>query len=250
MPIPPPTLLITTARQRYASLKSGPSIPTMRPVAPTVSFTRLGTVASPPFDYPAFIERICNAICGGWNIWRQSAALVGVQINAVTAIGGSVTGPPLGPLILAQVAPQGAEAMKLTQVICDAISTAWQQVTSGMMVPGLPWYPAFAAMPSPMAPPMPNTPTPVAALITTTAPVSKSVLKQAMLASEPSASTEHRNVYESVAEAFEQAVQTWSVTSLVTNVLGTGPVPTFAPPYVPVGPVVGGVGNMTPGGFI
>jgi hypothetical protein len=37
---------------------------------------------------------------------------------------------------------------------------------------------------------------------------------------------------------------------MVTNVLGTGPVPTFAPPYVPVGPVVGGVGNMTPGGFI
>jgi hypothetical protein len=37
---------------------------------------------------------------------------------------------------------------------------------------------------------------------------------------------------------------------MVTNVLGTGPVPTFAPPYVPVGPVVGGVANMTPGGFV
>ena len=36
---------------------------------------------------------------------------------------------------------------------------------------------------------------------------------------------------------------------MVTNVLGTGPVPTFAPPYVPVGPVVGGVGTMMPGGF-
>lgn len=71
-----------------------------------------------------------------------------------------------------------------------------------------------------------------------------------MLVLEPNASAEHRNVYESIAEAFEQAVQTWSVTSMVTNVLGTGPVPTFAPPYVPVGPVVGGVGNMTPGGFI
>jgi hypothetical protein len=250
MPIPPPTLLITTARQRYESLKSGPSIPTMRPVAPLGSFTKVGTVTAPSFDYLAFIDRICNAICGGWNIWRLSAALTGVQINAVNAVGGTVTGPPLGPLILAQAAPQGTEAMKLTQVISGAISTAWQQVTSAMRAPGLPWYPPFAAMPSPVAPPTPNTPTPVAALITTTAPVSKSALKEAMLLSEPNASTEHRNVYESIAEAFEQAVQTWSVTSMVTNVLGTGPVPTFAPPYVPVGPVVGGVGNMTPGGFI
>jgi hypothetical protein len=37
---------------------------------------------------------------------------------------------------------------------------------------------------------------------------------------------------------------------MVTNVLGTGPVPTFAPPYVPVGPVVGGIANMPPGGLI
>lgn len=204
----------------------------------------------PPFDYLAFIDRICNAICGAWNIWRQSAALMGVQINAVTAIGGSVTGPPLAPLILAQASAQGAEAAKLTQTIAAALSTAWQQVTSTMRAPGLPWYPQFAAVPSPVAPPAPNTPTPVVALITTTAPVSKSALKEAMLALDPNASTEHRNVYESVAEAFEQAVQMWSVTSMVTNVLGTGPVPTFAPPYVPVGPVVGGVGNMTPGGFI
>jgi hypothetical protein len=26
-------------------------------------------------------------------------------------------------------------------------------------------------------------------------------------------------------------------------------VPTFAPPYVPVGPVLGGIGTMTPGGL-
>jgi hypothetical protein len=248
MPIPPANLLINTARLRYESLNSRPSIPTMKPIAPV--FSRVGTGAVQPFDYPAFIERICHAICGAWSIWRQSATLVGVQINAVTAIGGSVTGPPLGPLILAQAPPQGPEAMKLTQTIAGALSTAWQQVTSAMRTPGLPWYPPFAAMPSPVAPPTPNTPTPVAALITTTAPVSKSALKEAMLASEPNASTEHRIVYESVAEAFEQAFQMWSATSLVTNVLGTGPVPTFAPPYVPVGPVVGGVGNMTPGGFI
>jgi hypothetical protein len=32
----------------------------------------------------------------------------------------------------------------------------------------------------------------------------------------------------------------WSVNSQVTLVMGKGPVPTYAPPYVPTGPVVGG----------
>jgi hypothetical protein len=41
----------------------------------------------------------------------------------------------------------------------------------------------------------------------------------------------------------------WQASTMVTQVMGTGPVPTFAPPYVPAGPVLGGVGTMPPGGF-
>ena len=41
----------------------------------------------------------------------------------------------------------------------------------------------------------------------------------------------------------------WQVSTMVTQVTGTGPVPTFAPPYVPGGPVVGGTAIMSPGGF-
>jgi hypothetical protein len=59
----------------------------------------------------------------------------------------------------------------------------------------------------------------------------------------------HKEIFESVADAFEKSYNLWKASTMVTNVLGTGPVPTFAPPYVPVGPVVGGVGTMTPGGF-
>ncbi len=80
--------------------------------------------------------------------------------------------------------------------------------------------------------------------------VSKALLKNAMIASDPAGSRDHQNLYEALAEAFEQAFQFWTATTMVTNVMGTGPVPTFAPPYVPVGPVVGGVGTMTPGGFM
>ena len=60
----------------------------------------------------------------------------------------------------------------------------------------------------------------------------------------------HKELFESISDAFEKSYNLWKASTMVTNVLGTGPVPTFAPPYVPAGPVVGGVGTMTPGGFV
>ena len=138
----------------------------------------------------------------------------------------------------------------MTQTIANVLGTAWLTFTATIKVTGMPWYPAFAAMPSPVAPPMPNIPCPLAALTMVPIPISKLPLTQQMVAvdGDPLARDRH-NVYEAVADAFEQAFNMWKISTMVTNVLGTGPVPTFAPPYVPVGPVVGGVGTMTPGGF-
>jgi hypothetical protein len=59
----------------------------------------------------------------------------------------------------------------------------------------------------------------------------------------------HQELFEAISDAFEKSYNIWKVSTMVTNVLGTGPVPTFAPPYVPVGPVLAGIGTMTPGGF-
>src|SRR5687768_13026212 len=38
----------------------------------------------------AYIEGITKAICSAWSTWQSSATLVGVVINAVTAVGGQV----------------------------------------------------------------------------------------------------------------------------------------------------------------
>jgi hypothetical protein len=47
-------------------------------------------------------------------------------------------------------------------------------------------------------------------------------------------------IFASVADGFSKAVATWQSTQVVSGVLGRGSVPSFAPPYVPVGPVAGG----------
>ena len=200
--------------------------------------------------FEAYIDGICSAICSAWSQWQSTASMVGIVINAVTAVGGQVVGPPWFPLILASAPKSTPQELKYSNAIAQAISTGWLSYQSSIKVPGLPWYPAFAAVPSPVAPPVPNVPMPVAALMQVPVTVSGPILKSQMIGNLADPQALHaQELFESVAGAFEKCFQMWQVSTMVTNVIGTGPVPTFAPPVVPVGPVVGGIGNMIPGGF-
>ncbi|HET7505150.1 MAG TPA: hypothetical protein VFK02_29225 [Kofleriaceae bacterium] len=197
-----------------------------------------------------FIDGVCSAICSAWSQWQTAATMVGVVIAGPTASVGQIVGPPWTPLILASAPKASPMEMKYSNVIAQVIGTAWLTFTATVKVPGMPWYPAFAAVPSPVAPPAPNVPCPFAALTQVPVSISCNALKAQMIGQlgDPNAPF-HKELFESIADAFEKTYNLWKVSTMVTNVLGTGPVPTFAPPYVPVGPVVGGVGTMTPGGF-
>lgn len=190
--------------------------------------------------YGKFIDDICDAICAAWGQWQSAAALVGVVINGPTASGGQITGPALGPLILAQ-----AKKDPFSNAVANALGTAWQAYTASVKVPALPWYPAFAALPGPIAPPTPNVPMPLASLAQNPAVLATAATKAQMVAvlANPNAS-HHAQLFESIAHAFEQSYNQWKVSTMVTNVLGTG-----AAAGGMGGPVVGGVGTMPPGGF-
>lgn len=198
-----------------------------------------------------FIDGVCDAICSAWSQWQMAATLVGVVIAGPSAMGGQVVGPPLGPLILATAPKASPMEMKYSNAIANVINTSWLSYTAGIKVKGMPWYPAFAALPSPVAPPTPNIPCPVVALSSAKMAAGKNAMKPQMIGmlGDPQAPF-HKELFDAVCDAFEKCLTLWETSTMVTNVLGTGPVPTFAPPYVPVGPVVGGVGNMTPGGFV
>jgi hypothetical protein len=197
-----------------------------------------------------FIDDICSAICSAWSTWQSTATLVGVVIAGPTASAGQIVGPPWTPLIL-KSAPMSTPMMaKYSTVIANVIGTAWLTFTATVKLAGMPWYPAFAALPSPIAPPTPNIPCPFAALVQVPVSISATVLKGQMVMqlADPMAPFS-AELFEAISDAFEKTYNIWKISTMVTNVLGTGPVPTFAPPFVPVGPVVGGVGTMTPGGF-
>ncbi len=198
-----------------------------------------------------FIDGMCSAICSAWGQWQSMASMTGVLVNAVTASMGQIVGPPLMPLILASAPKSSPMELKYSNVIATVISNGWMQFTATVKIPGLPMFPAFAAFPGPLAPPIPNVPVPFAALTQVPVSISTNMLKMQMIGQlgDPAAPF-HKELFEAISNAFEQCYNLWKASTMVTNILGTGPIPTFAPPYVPVGPVVGGMGNMLPGGFV
>jgi hypothetical protein len=197
-----------------------------------------------------FFQAMTSAICSAWSQWQSSATLVGVIVNGPTAAMGNVMGAPWTPLIMASAPKATPQQRKYSSAIANVLGAAWQSYTLTIKVPGLPWYPAFAAFPGPVAPPMPNVPCPVIALTQVTASLAPALLKQQMVAAigDPTAPFVGE-LCEAVVDGFDKCFKLWQSTTMVTNVLGTGPIPTFVPPAVPAGPVVGGVANMTPGGF-
>jgi hypothetical protein len=102
-----------------------------------------------------------------------------------------------------------------------------------------------------MAPPTPNVPLP---LITFSSPgeaaLSAGALKGMMTAFLADPKANHAlDLFDALSKAFNTIFQTFKATTMVQNVLGMGPIPTFAPPFVPVGPVLAGWVIPTPGVF-
>lgn len=197
-----------------------------------------------------YIEGICGAIWSAVNTWTTAATIQGVMIMGPTATLGTVVGPPLMPLIMAQGPVTTPMEIRYTTAIANAIGTGWMTWQSSIMVPGLPWYPAFAAFPAPVAPPMPNIPMPLLSLVSVDAALSPGALKGTMMGTFGDPTALHAaDLFDAVAKAFNSVFTMYKSTTIVKNVLGTGPVPTFAPPFVPAGPVLGGIGTGLPGCF-
>jgi hypothetical protein len=198
----------------------------------------------------SFIDKTCSAICSAWGQWQSLTTMTGIIINGPVAAGGQLVGPPLMPLIMASGAVSTPNLMKFTNVIATVISNAWMQFTATVKIPGLPMYPAFTMFLGPIAPPTPNVPMPFATLTQVPVSISASMMKTQMVSQlgDPQAPFAPQ-IFEAICTAFEQCYDLWKVSTMVTNIIGFGPIPTFAPPFVPGGPVVAGMGTMTPGGL-
>lgn len=213
--------------------------------APTATFT--------PADQAAVIDAIKPAVKHAVDMWKISAHFSDLKVMAVSAIGtpGCLDGPELESHIRSHSKIQSLSglARDMANGIAEAFSDSFFLWQNAVMVPGLPWYPAFAAYPAAMAPPTPNVPMPLISCPSNR--VSKltvpSELADTIEQALPANLSSETAFINRVAGGLALGASTWLASAQVMNVLGYGPVPSFAPPYVPVGPVVGGTNIAAPG---
>lgn len=207
----------------------------------------------------AFVDEAIDKIVQSIDLWRVQAKFKDFKVMAVSAIGtpGCLDGPKLKdlPPFSTWIGTKKNDKVYIKAVV-EGMSKAWEEWQSKVMVPGLPLYPAFAAFPGPMAPPMPSIPMP---LITMPSPMMAklavfSQIKSAFLDAfkendleDKVADKQHEAIFESIAVAAATNFLAWLPMQQVMAVMGKGPIPTFAPPYVPVGPVMMGDNIAVPG---
>jgi len=200
-------------------------------------------------QYEDYIDGITGAICDSIDKWMKMTVIAGVIITGPVGIllPGCVVGPPLTPLILATAPKNTQQEILYSNAIANAFGTLWLPWHMGLM--GTLMYPPFAAFAGPMAPPMPNVPIPLAALSSPgESGLSPNTLKSTMegFLADPKA-LHAKELFEAIAKGFNTVFQIFKASTMAQNVLGMGPIPSFAPPVVPVGPVLGGTVIPKPG---
>lgn len=204
-------------------------------------------------DQTAVIDAIKASVKYAVNLWKSTAHFSDLKIMAVSAIGtpGCLDGMSLEPHIRShsKIQSLSGPARDMANGIAEGFSDNFFLWQEGVTVPGLPWYPAFAAFPAPAAPPMPNVPTPLISCVSGS--ISKLVLaselEDAITQALPASLRGETDFIGRVAAGLALAASGWLASTQVMLVMGFGPVPSFAPPYVPVGPVVSGTNIAAPG---
>ena len=209
--------------------------------------------------FKSFHDNMIDAVGIAHTKWKSMAKFKDLKINAVTALGmpGCLDGPELESDIknAPMCASWSGNKAKYRDAVAKGVSKKFKEWQDKVTVPGLPWYPAFAAFPGPMAPPTPNVPTPLAACVSAmmTSMIMPAQMRDAMIDAldgglkSKDNDKQHKALFDAIATVISAAFAAWLPQQQVIGVLGKGPIPTFAPPYVPVGPVVMGDNVAVPG---
>jgi hypothetical protein len=201
-------------------------------------------------------DTLCDAVASAHELWRLGAQFKDLKINGASVFGqeGCLDGPQLADQILAYPDCAGWVGNKATyrDAVAQGVSQCFATWQRSVSVPGLLWYPAFAAFAGAQAPPTANVPSPLSACVAKESGqiANHARLYRAMydhLAPEmKKGDTEkhHEAFLDGIANVLSLAFTTWLAAQQVTQVLGRGPVPSGN------GPVVGGTIVSAPGHLI
>ncbi|MGH9140836.1 MAG: hypothetical protein ACRD2I_06805 [Vicinamibacterales bacterium] len=181
--------------------------------------------------------------------WLQRSMVLNVVINGPTGTlrpGGLRSSSDFRSTMVSRMSKSGVP-MDVAAAFSDSLAQAWNAWFEGYQVQLS--YPTFAAVPGPMAPVTPCLPQPVKAGASLNAHRLTPALLQTEITTKLGKAGTDRSASQAAnefAKWFSDRFSAWQSVATLVNVLGKGPVPSFAPPYVPVGAVIGGDSLRTP----
>jgi hypothetical protein len=180
--------------------------------------------------------------------------MAGIIVNGPVASGGALVPVPWTPIILGAGPKSTPMFAKYTGVVASVLGTAWMTYSASIKLGAAKLWPLFSAWTLAVAPPQPNVAPcklmDTSSVISVDAGLAVPAIKGQLISAlgDPEAPF-HKELFESIATGFKEVFDSWKQKTEF-KVIGGGPVPSWAPPYVPVGPVVAGVAFVPPGGII
>jgi hypothetical protein len=201
--------------------------------------------------HKTYVAEVSKAIAAAIRDWQSQARFVAIEVHGPIAVSapGCLQGPPLETAILRRAPRASAWEGKMSAAVAAGLSAAWNNWQRSVFVPRLAWYPRFAAFAGPVAPPTPNVPTPVIALGQNPSAMCVEAIRSGIVGGAAKAAPAAA-IADAIATGVSMAFLAWQVSVKVKNVMGQGPVPSYAPPDVPAGPVEMGKASSAPGCFL
>jgi len=176
-----------------------------------------------------------------------------VKGGVVQAVAGELTPGSLNRMchlgrVMQRAMLEGGVSREVAASISDVVEEAWNAWFAGYHVRLS--FPTLGAVPAPFAPSTRALPQRVSTGRSSSAGICTASELSRKIVEKLGPSPEYREASDAIrryADWLARCFRTWRSKAVLRNVSGSGPVPTFAPPYSPVGPCVqGSLQSMTP----
>jgi hypothetical protein len=209
-------------------------------------YDEVRTVVAVPaksIDWKKVVAAAKEGIRKGLRLWNCRAVIRDGTINGSVLVipPGSLEGPSFEKIIVDEIM-----ALEIPVTIAAAFASpiwsGWQHWSQTFSATYDNAFPAFASYSGAVAPPTPALPLPLASAHASREKLTAEVLGSRITArlgkweEDPQA----REAVADFARWFDEGLTTALLDARIEKLMGQGPVPAFAPPLVPVGPVVNG----------
>jgi len=199
-------------------------------------------------EWNEIVKSVQDAYRVAVNEWVGKARIQGGTVKGPSAVltPGSLVSETNIEARMVQILASSRVPRDIATGLAKVLADAWNEWAAGYQIQIPKAYPSFAAVPGRAAPPTPASQAPSLSLGSSRGEASlKSPLLAQRLAAAPgmlaaNAAGGNSDAVKNLASWVEGSFNEWKAGTTMVGLIGKGPVPTFAPPYVPVGPVIAG----------